>query len=93
MSASATTSSSGVTTPAAASSSAAKLGNVEHVERVLLKVTDEVSKQCQTHREGLFFFPHDQHLADHGLDCIVLNSSQQMTDLGALVKATVAMLH
>ncbi len=42
----ATTSSSGVTTPAAASSSAAKLGNAAHVGRVLLKVMDEVSKQC-----------------------------------------------
>ncbi len=56
-------------------------------------MTDEVSKQCQTCREGLFFFPHGQHLADHGLDRIVLDSSQQMTGLGALVKATVAVLY
>jgi hypothetical protein len=47
----------------------------------------------QTRHEGLFFFPHGQHLADHGLDRIVLDSSQQMTDLGVLVKATVAVLH
>ncbi len=94
MSMSATTSSSGVTAPAAASSSTAKLGNAAQVERVLLKVMDKVSKQCQTRCEGLVVVPHGQHfLADHGLDHIVLDSSQQMTDLGALVKATVAMLH
>jgi hypothetical protein len=90
---SATTSSFGVTAPATATPTAAKLSNAVHVGRVLFKVTDEVSKQLQTCREGLFFFPHGQHLADHGLDRIVLDSSQQMTDLGALVKATVAMLH
>jgi hypothetical protein len=93
MSTSATTSSSGVMAPAAAKPSAAKLGNVAHVGRVLFKVTDEVSKQRQTRCEGLFFFPHGQHLADHGLDCIVLDFSQQMMDLGALIKATVAVLH
>ncbi len=41
----------------------------------------------------LVVFPHGQHLADHGLDRIVLDSSQQMADLGALFKATVAVLH
>ncbi len=90
---SATTSSSGITTPAAASSYAAKLGNAVHVGRVLLKMTDKVGKQCQTCCEGLVIFPHGQHLADHGLDCIVLDSSQKMVDHGALVKATVAVLH
>jgi hypothetical protein len=85
--------SSGITAPAAALSSAAELGNAVHVGRVLLKVTDEVSKQRQLRCEGLFFFPHGQHLANHGLDRIVLDSSQQMTDLGVLVKATVAVLH
>ncbi len=90
---SATTSSSGITAPAAASSCAAELGNAVHVGRVLLKVTDKVGKQHQTFCEGLVVFPHSQHLADHGLDRIVLDSSQQMADLGALVKATVAMLH
>jgi hypothetical protein len=93
MSTSATTSSSGVMAPAAALSSAAKLGNTAHVGSVLLKVTKEVGKQCQTCCEGLVIIPHGQHLADNGLDRIVLDSSQQMTDLGALVKATVAMLH
>jgi hypothetical protein len=93
MSMSATTSSSGVTAPATAMPTAAKLGNTAHVGRVLFMVTDEVSKQRQTCPEGLFFFPHGQHLADHGLDRIVLDSSQQMADLGALVKATVAVLH
>ncbi len=32
-------------------------------------------------------------MTDHGLDRIVLDSSQQMADLGVFVKATVAMLH
>ncbi len=86
-------SSSGVTAPAAATPTAAKLGNAAHVGRVLSKVTDEVSKQCQNFCEGLFFFPCGQHLADHGLDHIVLDSSQQMMDFGTLIKATVAMLH
>ncbi len=85
--------SSGVMAPAAALSSTAELGNAAHVGRVLLKVMDEVSKQRQLRCEGLFFFPHGQHLANHGLDRIVLDSSQQMTDLGVLVKATVAVLH
>ncbi len=93
MSMSAATSSSGVMAPAAASSSAAELGNAVHVGRVLLKVSDEISKQRQTRFEGLFFIPHGQHLADHGLDRIVLDSSQQMMDLGLLIKATVAVLH
>ncbi len=79
--------------PAAASSSTAKLGNVAHVGRVLLKVTDNVGKQCQTRCEGLVVVPNGHHLADHRLDRIVLDSSQQTTDLGALVKATVAVLH
>jgi hypothetical protein len=89
----ATTSSSGIMAPAAAMPTAAKLGNAAHVGRVLFKVTDEVSKQLRTRCEGLFFFPHGQHLADHGLDHIVLDSSQQVTDLGVLVKATIAVLH
>jgi hypothetical protein len=79
--------------PAATTPTIAELNNRAHVGRVLFKVADEVSKQCRTRREGLFFFPHGQHLADHGLDCIVLDSSQQMADLGALVKATVALPH
>ncbi len=89
---SATTSSSGIMAPAAATPTASKLGNIAHVGRVLFKMTDEVSKQCRTHCEGLFFFPHGQHLADHRLDRIVLDSIQQITDLGVLIKATVAML-
>ncbi len=90
---SATTCSFGVTAPAAALSCAAELGNAVHVGRVLLKVTDKVGKQRRTFCEGLVVFPHGQHLADHELDCIVLDSSQQMVDLGVLFKATVAMLH
>ncbi len=90
---SASTSSPSVTAPATATPIAAKLGNAVHVGRVLFKVTDEVSKQCRTSREGLFVFPYGQHLANHGLDRIVLDSSQQVTDLGVLIKATVAMLH
>ena len=90
---SATTSSSSVTAPAATLSCTAELGNAAHVGRVLLKVTDKVGKQRQTFCEGLVIFPHGQHLADHGLDRIVLDSSQQMADLGVLVKATVAVLH
>ncbi len=90
---SATTSSSGITAPATALACAAGLGNMAHVGRVLLKVMDKVGKQRRTLCDGLVVFPHGQHLADHGLDCIVLDSSQQMADLGALVKATVAVLH
>ncbi len=88
-----TTYSSGVTAPAATLSCTAKLGNAVHVGRVLLKVADKVGKQCRTFCEGLVIFPHGQHLADHGLDRIVLDSSQQMADLGVLVKATVTVLH
>ncbi len=88
-----TPSTSGVTAPAATLSCAAELGNAVHVGRVLLKVTDKVGKQRQTRREGLVVFPHGQHLTDHGLDHIVLDSSQQMMDLGVLFKATVAVLH
>ncbi len=93
MSTSATTSSSSISVPAAALSSAAELGNAVHVGRVLLKVMDKVGKQRRTRREGLVVLPHGQHLAEDRLDRIVLDSSQQMTDLGVLVKATVAMLH
>jgi hypothetical protein len=56
-------------------------------------MANEVSKQCQTRHEGLSFSPHGQYLTDPGLDQIVLDSSQQMADLGALVKAIVVMLH
>jgi hypothetical protein len=93
MSTSATTSSTSITAPVAATPTAAKLGNAAYVGRVLFKVVDEVSKQCHQCCEGLFVFPHGQYLIDHKLDHIVLDSSQQMADLGVLVKATVAMLH
>jgi hypothetical protein len=66
---------------------------VAYVGRVLFQVANEVGKQCQTSREGLLVFPHGQYLTDHRLDHIVLDSSQQMADLGALVKATVTVLH
>jgi hypothetical protein len=56
-------------------------------------VANKVSKQCWTHCVGLFVFPHGQYLTDHGLDHFVLVSSQQMVDLGLLVKAIVAVLH
>ncbi len=93
MSMSATNSSSDIIAPASTTPTPAELSNVAHVGRVLFKVTDKVSKQHQTHCEGLFFFPHGQHLADHGLGRIVLDSSQQMMDLLVLVKATLAVLH
>jgi hypothetical protein len=89
---SATTFFTSVKASAAAKPTAAELGNMVYIGRVLFQVENEVSKQHQTRREDLFFFPHGQYLTDHGLDCIILDSSQQMADLGALVKATVAVL-
>ncbi len=90
---SATTPTTSVTALAAAAPTTAKLGNGMHIGRILFQEANEVSKQCQTHREGLVIFSHGQYLTAHGLDHIVLDSSQQMADLGAFVKATVAMLH
>ncbi len=93
MSTSTTTSTTSITALAAAVLTTAKLGSVAYIGRVLFQVVNEVSKQRQTRCEGLVIFPHGQYLKDHGLDCIVLDSSQQMTDLGLFVKAAVAMLH
>ena len=76
MSTSATTSTTSVTALAAALPTAAKLSNAAYIGRVLFQVANEVSKQCQTRHESLFFFPHGQHLADHRLERIVLDSSQ-----------------
>jgi hypothetical protein len=90
---SAITSTTSVTALAAAATAAAKLGNAVYIERVLFQAANEVSKQCQTRCEGLVIFPHGQYLTDYGLDRIVLDSSQQMANLAAFIKAAVAMLH
>ncbi len=77
----------------AAMPTAAKLDNTAYIGRDLFQVANEVYKQCQTHCEDLIIFSHGQYLTGHRLDCIVLDSSQQMADLGVFVQAAVALLH